>query len=118
MGFFQDAARWVGGDATRGPSAACGWAGASLGRKLEPPPPVVVVERGAAICHDAAGAALGAPSPEPISMAVLRERIDVLVVQRGLAPSRALAQALVMEGRVTVEGRRVDKPGTRVDVAA
>jgi len=51
-------------------------------------------------------------------MAVLRERIDVLVVQRGLAPSRALAQALVMEGRVTVEGRRVDKPGTRVDVAA
>jgi 23S rRNA (cytidine1920-2'-O)/16S rRNA (cytidine1409-2'-O)-methyltransferase len=57
-------------------------------------------------------------SAEPIEMAVRRERIDVLLVQRGLAPSRAMAQALVMEGRVTVEGRRVDKPGARVDDAA
>ncbi|HZE89182.1 MAG TPA: TlyA family RNA methyltransferase [Verrucomicrobiae bacterium] len=40
----------------------------------------------------------------------------MLLVERGLAPSRTLAQALVMEGRVRAAGRRVDKPGTRVDV--
>ncbi len=51
-------------------------------------------------------------------MAMPRERIDLLLVQRGLAASRTLAQALVMEGRVSVEGRRVDKPGLRVDIAA
>ncbi|MBI3448297.1 MAG: TlyA family RNA methyltransferase [Acidobacteria bacterium] len=49
-------------------------------------------------------------------MGVRRERIDMLLVERGLAPSRTLAQALVMEGRVRAAGRRVDKPGTRVDV--
>lgn len=42
----------------------------------------------------------------------------MLLVQRGLASSRTLAQALVMEGRVSIEGRRVDKPGVRVEVSA
>jgi len=47
-----------------------------------------------------------------------KERIDLLLVRKGLAPSRAIAQALVMEGRVTLEGRRVDKPGARVEAGA
>ncbi|HXI04017.1 MAG TPA: TlyA family RNA methyltransferase [Candidatus Saccharimonadales bacterium] len=40
-----------------------------------------------------------------------RERIDRMMVRLGLAGTRSLAQALVMEGRVSVEGRRVDKAG-------
>jgi 23S rRNA (cytidine1920-2'-O)/16S rRNA (cytidine1409-2'-O)-methyltransferase len=45
-----------------------------------------------------------------------RQRLDVLLVARGLAPTRAKAQALVLAGRVASEGRRIDKPGTLVDV--
>ncbi|MDT7602504.1 MAG: rRNA (cytidine1920-2-O)/16S rRNA (cytidine1409-2-O)-methyltransferase [Acidobacteriota bacterium] len=39
-----------------------------------------------------------------------RERIDKLLVERGLAASRTRAQALVMAGRVVVNGQRVEKP--------
>jgi 23S rRNA (cytidine1920-2'-O)/16S rRNA (cytidine1409-2'-O)-methyltransferase len=39
-----------------------------------------------------------------------RERIDKLLVERGLAPSRARAQALVMAGVVLVGDQRVEKP--------
>ena len=40
-----------------------------------------------------------------------KRRIDVLLVDRGLADSRARAQALVMAGAVFASGQRVDKPG-------
>ncbi len=40
-----------------------------------------------------------------------RQRVDLLLVARGLAPSRARAQALVMAGRVSAAGRPVTKPG-------
>lgn len=43
-----------------------------------------------------------------------KQRLDVLLAARGLAPTRARAQALVLEGRVLVGGRRVDKAGTLV----
>lgn len=43
-----------------------------------------------------------------------RERIDRLLVERGLAPSRTRAQALIMAGKVMVGDQRVDKPGTLV----
>ncbi|HEX8723739.1 MAG TPA: TlyA family RNA methyltransferase [Pyrinomonadaceae bacterium] len=39
-----------------------------------------------------------------------RERVDKLLVERGLAPTRTRAQALVMAGRVLVGERRVEKP--------
>jgi 23S rRNA (cytidine1920-2'-O)/16S rRNA (cytidine1409-2'-O)-methyltransferase len=39
-------------------------------------------------------------------------RLDTLLVERGLAESRARAQALVLAGLVWSEGRRLDKPGT------
>ena len=39
-----------------------------------------------------------------------RERIDKLLVERGLAPSRTRAQALVMAGVVLVGEQRVSKP--------
>jgi 23S rRNA (cytidine1920-2'-O)/16S rRNA (cytidine1409-2'-O)-methyltransferase len=41
-------------------------------------------------------------------------RLDVWLVERGLAPTREKAQALVMAGRVRVGGRPATKPGTAV----
>ncbi|MCC7070629.1 MAG: TlyA family RNA methyltransferase [Deltaproteobacteria bacterium] len=43
-----------------------------------------------------------------------RERIDVLLVERGLCDSRARAQARVLAGEVIVDDRRVDKAGEKV----
>lgn len=40
-----------------------------------------------------------------------RSRVDVLLVDRGLAPTRAKAQALVLAGEVWSGGVRVEKPG-------
>ncbi|MBM4327545.1 MAG: TlyA family RNA methyltransferase [Deltaproteobacteria bacterium] len=40
-----------------------------------------------------------------------KERLDVLLVSKGLAPSRERARALVMAGKVLVDGLNVDKPG-------
>jgi 23S rRNA (cytidine1920-2'-O)/16S rRNA (cytidine1409-2'-O)-methyltransferase len=45
-------------------------------------------------------------------------RLDQLLVERGLFPSREQARRAVMAGVVSVAGRRVDKPGTAVDSAA
>lgn len=47
-----------------------------------------------------------------------KERLDLLVVERGLAESRTRAQALILAGQVVVDDQRVDKPGTRVPVDA
>ena len=45
-------------------------------------------------------------------------RLDLLLVERGLAESRAKAQALIMAGEVRVEGEVALKPATSVDAAA
>jgi 23S rRNA (cytidine1920-2'-O)/16S rRNA (cytidine1409-2'-O)-methyltransferase len=47
-----------------------------------------------------------------------KERIDVLLVQRGLAESRSQAQRLVMAGQVRVNGELAHKPSSRVDGGA
>jgi len=49
---------------------------------------------------------------------VTKERLDRLVVDRGLARSRAVAQRLIMAGEVLVDGALEDKSGTRVLVDA
>src|SRR5258708_34216458 len=41
-----------------------------------------------------------------------KRRADQLLVEQGLAESRAKAQALILAGLVSMAGRRVDKPGT------
>lgn len=41
-------------------------------------------------------------------------RLDVVLVERGLAPSRSRAQALIMAGRVRVDGKPVTKAGAAV----
>ena len=45
----------------------------------------------------------------------MKERLDVLLVQRGLAPSREKAKVMIMEGNVFVTGQREDKAGTFFD---
>lgn len=42
----------------------------------------------------------------------MKERLDVLLVNRGLAPSREKAKTMIMEGNVFVNNRREDKPGS------
>lgn len=42
----------------------------------------------------------------------MKERLDVLLVNRGLAPSREKAKAIIMSGQVYVDGQKEDKAGT------
>src|SRR5438552_18528813 len=44
----------------------------------------------------------------------MKQRLDIALVERGLAESRAKAQALIMAGEVLVDGQRADKAGMLV----
>ena len=44
-----------------------------------------------------------------------KERLDKLLVEKGIAASGEKARALIMAGKVAVEGKMIDKPGTRID---
>jgi 23S rRNA (cytidine1920-2'-O)/16S rRNA (cytidine1409-2'-O)-methyltransferase len=48
----------------------------------------------------------------------MRDRLDKLLLERGLAPSRERAQALILAGRVLVNEQKIEKPGAPVDQAA
>ena len=48
----------------------------------------------------------------------MKERLDVLLVQRGHAASREKAKAVIMAGCVYVKGQKEDKAGSMVDCAA
>jgi len=48
----------------------------------------------------------------------VKVRIDKLLVDRGLVPSRERAQAMVLSGRVLVNEQKVEKAGASVDPAA
>jgi len=45
-----------------------------------------------------------------------KERIDVLLLERGLAESREKAKRIIMEGVVFVDDKKIDKPGEKVDI--
>ncbi len=47
-----------------------------------------------------------------------KERLDLALVRRELAPSRERAQALIMAGRVYVGERRLEKPGMQISEEA
>jgi len=47
-----------------------------------------------------------------------KQRLDILLVERGLAESRQKAQAMLLAGEVRVGGQRHDKPGERVAIDA
>ena len=42
----------------------------------------------------------------------MKERLDVLLVKRGMAESREKAKAVIMSGSVYVDGEKEDKAGT------
>ena len=44
----------------------------------------------------------------------MKERLDIVLVQRKLAASREKAKSIIMEGLVYVNGQKSDKPGTPV----
>jgi len=47
-----------------------------------------------------------------------KERLDVLLVARGLAETRSKAQAIIMSGEVYVDGQKVDKAGADIPLEA
>jgi 23S rRNA (cytidine1920-2'-O)/16S rRNA (cytidine1409-2'-O)-methyltransferase len=47
-----------------------------------------------------------------------KQRLDILMAERGLAESREKARAMIMAGEVLVADKLIDKPGTRVDMTA
>lgn len=58
--------------------------------------------------HDAAGER-SRPARKPG-----KTRLDVLIVERGLALSRERAQAILLAGHVLVNGQKMEKPGTQI----
>jgi 23S rRNA (cytidine1920-2'-O)/16S rRNA (cytidine1409-2'-O)-methyltransferase len=48
----------------------------------------------------------------------MKRRLDVVVVERGLADSREKARALILAGQVLVNKQKIDKAGASVDAAA
>ena len=51
-------------------------------------------------------------------MQKVRVRLDQLVVDKGLAPSRERARALILAGQVSVDGQPHTKAGTQIDSSA
>ncbi len=47
-----------------------------------------------------------------------KERLDKLLVEKGIASTREKARALIMAGKVSVEGTVLDKPGAKIDLEA
>ena len=48
----------------------------------------------------------------------MKQRLDLILVQQGLAPSREKAKAMIMSGIVFVNGQREDKAGSTFDEKA
>lgn len=51
-------------------------------------------------------------------MADKKQRLDVLLVEKGIISSRENAKACIMAGQVFVDGQRIDKAGEKVSVEA
>ncbi|NCA80781.1 MAG: TlyA family RNA methyltransferase, partial [Sphingobacteriia bacterium] len=48
----------------------------------------------------------------------MKKRLDVLLVEKNLEPSRERAKAIIMEGIVYVNGQKEDKPGSMIEEIA
>ena len=51
-------------------------------------------------------------------MSVKKERLDILLVEKGIFTSRERAKTNIMAGKIFVDGQRVDKAGEKVNVDA
>jgi 23S rRNA (cytidine1920-2'-O)/16S rRNA (cytidine1409-2'-O)-methyltransferase len=49
---------------------------------------------------------------------VRKERLDKLLVEKGIVQSRERARALIMAGQVAVAGKMIDKPGVQINAEA
>jgi 23S rRNA (cytidine1920-2'-O)/16S rRNA (cytidine1409-2'-O)-methyltransferase len=49
---------------------------------------------------------------------IVKERLDKILVDRGLVQSRERARALILAGEVLVDGKMVDKAGEMIDTSA
>jgi 23S rRNA (cytidine1920-2'-O)/16S rRNA (cytidine1409-2'-O)-methyltransferase len=49
-------------------------------------------------------------------MAEKKQRLDILLVEKGIITSREKAKACIMAGMVFVDGQRVDKAGEKVSM--
>jgi 23S rRNA (cytidine1920-2'-O)/16S rRNA (cytidine1409-2'-O)-methyltransferase len=56
--------------------------------------------------------------PLPPKPKTVKKRLDLLVVERGLAESREKAQAMILAGEVRVNGERSDKAGAQIGEGA
>jgi 23S rRNA (cytidine1920-2'-O)/16S rRNA (cytidine1409-2'-O)-methyltransferase len=54
-------------------------------------------------------------APIRVNKSSAKTRLDKLLLERGLAPSRERAQALVLAGKVLVNGQKVEKSGASID---
>ena len=45
----------------------------------------------------------------------MKKRLDIAVLEKGLTPSRESAKALIMAGKIYVNGQKADKPGTDIN---
>ncbi len=48
----------------------------------------------------------------------MKVRLDKLLLERGLTPSRERARALILAGKILVDGQKIDKAGAGVDESA
>ncbi|MBM4338577.1 MAG: TlyA family RNA methyltransferase [Deltaproteobacteria bacterium] len=58
------------------------------------------------------------PEDIPPRRKIEKQRLDKLLLKNGFVQSREKANALIMEGKVLVNGSIVDKPGTKIDSGA
>ena len=45
----------------------------------------------------------------------MKTRLDKLLVERGITPSRERAQALILAGKILVDEQKIEKAGASVD---
>src|SRR5262249_35594054 len=61
---------------------------------------------------------IAAPDPRSMKTKSQKKRLDILLVERGLAESRQKAQAMILAGEVSVDGFKAEKAGASIPGSA